>query len=365
VNPVAVENSGLPISGAQALFHPLAGCLTDEEATSLDPRVSGTVGSIAGNVCEFSKRHFASELAGVGLDLAGNPTGRGPENVFLFRSEGAALSFNAQMFLAWSSCNGDPEEEVLEDPECFDPFDGFSPQRCSFAAPQFCDNVKGMLASGLLRNTVRAGGTNGRGRRTFIWQSGGEAVLRYDRRNVLGFSMDFTEDITKTNWGVEFTWMNNDTVGDADSATSVRDVQLYNLTVSVDRPTFINFLIQYVSGYRDSFAMNGPLNVLFTFAVFTGYYQDRLLPNFVAVYDFNSKSGAFLPKIAYRFTEALSAEVGVSLFIGHTQLKDMPIRGFAPAGNRQGDNQYKVGVDNLLSNFRHRDEVWLRLRWTF
>ncbi|MHC4504927.1 MAG: DUF1302 family protein, partial [Planctomycetota bacterium] len=287
-DPVFVQNKGNPIAGAQALFHPLAGCLTDEEATSLDPRVSGTVGSIAGNVCEFSKRDFASELAGVGLDLAGNPTGRGPENVFLFRSEGAALSFNAQMFLTWSSCNGDPEEDALEDPECFDPFDAFSPQRCSFAAPQFCDNVKGMLASGLLRNTVRAGGTNGRGRRTFIWQSGGEAVLRYDRRNVLGFSMDFTEDISKTNWGVEFTWMNKDTVADADSATSVREVQLYNLTVSVDRPTFINFLnpnrtffmntqwfFQYVSGYRDSFAMNGPLNVLFTFAVFTGYYQDR------------------------------------------------------------------------------------------
>jgi hypothetical protein len=235
-----------------------------------------------------------------------------------------------------------------------------------------------MLATGLLRNTVRAGGTNGRGRRVFIWHSGGEAVLRYDRRNVLGFSMDFTEDNTKTNWGVEFTWMNQATVADADSPTSIRDVQLYNLTVSVDRPTFINFLnpnrtffmntqwfFQYVSGYRDSFAMNGPLNVLFTFAVFTGYYQDRLLPNFVAVYDINSKSGAFLPKIAYRFTEALSAEVGVSLFIGRTQLKDMPIRGFGPAGNRQGVNQYKVGVDNLLSHFRHRDEVWLRLRWTF
>jgi hypothetical protein len=295
-DPVNPENRGFPITGAQALFHPLAGCLTDEEAASLDPRVTGSIDAAGnevelGNNCRFWERDFASELAGVGLDLNGDPSGRGPQNVFLFRTEGAALSFNAQMFLAWTSCNGDVEEEVLEDPECFDPADAFSPQRCSFAAPQFCDNVKGMLATGLQRNTVRAGGTNGRGRRVFIWQSGGEAVLRYDRRNVLGFSMDFTEDNTKTNWGVEFTWMNQATVADADSPTSIRDVQLYNLTVSIDRPTFINFLnpnrtffmntqwfFQYVSGYRDSFAMNGPLNVLFTFAVVHVRGVHRLLP---------------------------------------------------------------------------------------
>jgi hypothetical protein len=377
-NAYLTEKEGVIRAGAQPLFHPLAGCLSDREAASVVPSVTGTVDGLGnvierGNICEFHLRDFDLELSGT------DPSGRGPENVFLFKSEGAALSFNAQMFLVWSSCSGDPEEEILASPECFDPFDSFSPQRCSFAAPQFCDNVKGLFgAAGLQRNTVRAGGSNGRGRRTFVWQSGGEAILSYNRRNVLGFSMDFTEDTSKTNWGIEFTWMNEDTVVDNDSPNYIRDVQLYHLTVSIDRPTFINFLnpnrtffmntqwfFQYVSGYRDSFNMNGPLNVLATFAVFTGYYQDRLLPKFVAVYDFNSRSGGFLPQVGYRFTEALSAEVGVSLFIGHTQMKDMPIRGLAPVSNRAPPNQYQVGVDNMLSHFRHRDEIWLRLRWTF
>ncbi len=44
---------------------------------------------------------------------------------------------------------------------------------------------------------------------------------------------------------------------------------------------------------------------------------------------------------------------------------DMPIRGVAPNGNRADPNAYKNGNDILLSNFRNRDEIFLRLRWTF
>jgi hypothetical protein len=364
------QRTGAPVSGAQALFHPLAGCLPDEDAASLDTRRNVCP---SGLVAGQEPRDFAAELAGT------DPSGRGPENVFLFRSEGAALSFNVQMFLAALSCNGDPEADIMVDPECFDPEDSFSPARCSYAAPQFCGTIKGILGvAGVQRNVVRAGGTNGLGRRTFIWQSGGELALRYNRRNVLGFSMDFAEDVTKTNWGMEFTWVGDTTVLDANSPTSVSDVQTYNLTVSVDRPTFINFLnpnrtfffntqwfFQYTSNYRDSMPQNGPFNVLFTFAILAGYFQDRLLPQFISIYDFNSQSGGILPSVAYRFTENFSATIGMLFFFGRTQFNQMPIRGFAPNGNRAGPDAYRDGVDNFIGLLRHRDEVFLRLRWTF
>ena len=45
-----------------------------------------------------------------------------------------------------------------------------------------------------------AGGNGTFGRRTMQWQSGGEVYLSYEKRNVLGFSMDFAEDFTKSNW---------------------------------------------------------------------------------------------------------------------------------------------------------------------
>jgi hypothetical protein len=105
--------------------------------------------------------------------------------------------------------------------------------------------------------------------------------------------------------------------------------------------------------------------VLFTFAVQTGYYQDRLMPQFVTVFDFLSQSGGVLPSLQYRFTESFSLSVGLMWFFGRTQLVDMPLRGLAPALNRTGANAYQEGVDNALSVIRRRDEVFMRLRWTF
>ncbi len=350
---------GIPLLGAQTLFHPMAGCRPDEDAASLDP---------SRNNCDWFNRDLSAELMGAN-----------PENVFMFQTEGAALSYNVQMFFVASSCAGDSQQERMADNECFDPNDSFSPQRCSFAAPQFCSNVKGFMGlSGPRRNVVQAGGTNGRGRRVFLWNSGGEIVLQYDQRNVLGFSTDFAEDVTKTNWNMEFTWVGGETVFDANSFNGVNETDTLNLTVSVDRPTFINFLnpnrtfffnsqwfFQYFTDYEGGFGGNGPWNILFTFAILAGYFQDRLLPQFVTVYDFQSQSGGVLPQMQYRFTENFSATIGANLFFGQTELKNMPIRGVAPNGNRADPNAYKNGEDNLLSLFRGRDELFLRLRWTF
>jgi hypothetical protein len=190
--------------------------------------------------------------------------------------------------------------------------------------------------------------------------------------------MDFAEDVTKSNWGMEFTWIEGLPFGNNDSITNLSKSDTLNLTVSVDRPTFVNFLnanrtffinsqwfFQYVTDYENGFTSNGPFNVLATFAVFTGYFQDRVLPTFVAVYDFNSRSGAILPSVAYRFTEVFSVTVGMGFFWGRTQLRDMPVTGIAPSANRAGDSAYKNPVDNLISLVRDRDEVWLRLRYTF
>ena len=57
------------------------------------------------------------------------------------------------------------------------------------------------------------------GRRDFVHHSGGMGVLQVDKSNVLGFSMDFAEDVTKSNWGIEFTWVEGLHVGDNDEPT--------------------------------------------------------------------------------------------------------------------------------------------------
>jgi hypothetical protein len=155
-------------------------------------------------------------------------------------------------------------------------------------------------------------------------------------------------------------------------------VDTFNLTISMDRPTFINFLnqnrtffintqwfFQYIAGYEDSFTSNGPFNVLATFAVSTGYYQDRLLPSLVMVYDFQSGSGAGIPKLQYRFNEAFSATVGAAFFFGRFQSKDAPLTPIGGNPIRGGGNAEKSFVENGLAVVRDRDEVFLMLRYTF
>ena len=146
----------------------------------------------------------------------------------------------------------------------------------------------------------------------------------------------------------------------------------------MDRPTFINFLnpnrtfflntqwfVQYRAGYKSSMPANGPWNVLGLFVIQSGYFHDRLLPSLVMVYDVMSNSGAALPQVTYRFSDTFSVAVGMNFFMGRTELVDMPINPITPASNQQGDSAYLVGVDNGISLARDRDEVFLRLRYTF
>jgi len=297
----------------------------------------------------------------------------------IFRSEMAAFSHNFMTFLVQASCSKD-EEDIVGNDECFNPQDQFAVGKCSYVTPQFCGNVKGFFgAAGVQRNVARAGGNEKYGRRDFLWHTGGELMLRYQRRNVLGFSLDFGEDYTKSSWGAEFTWVSKQNFFDSDDfGDNVSQSGVLNLTVSVDRPTFINFLnqnrtffinsqwfFQYITDYQDGFVQSGPVNVLFTVAVFTGYFQDRLNPQLVTVYDFMSGSGGILPSVTYRFTDSLSVGIGMNFFFGKTQLSDMAVREFAPAGNRTGPHAYKNGVDQAISSFRDKDEIWLKLRWTF
>ena len=253
------------------------------------------------------------------------------------------------------------------------------PTSCGLYLIMMCENTRGFLqTAGARRNSVRAGGANGFGRRDFVWHSGGELVLDYEKRNVLGFAFDFDEDKTKSNWGVEASWINKQPFVDNDSWSNVSKVDTLNLTISVDRPTFINFLnpgrtffinsqifIQYINDYGDNFYSNGPLNVLATLTVFTGYFQDRLMFFHTAVYDVNSNSGALLPSISYRFTESFSVTVGANVFMGRQQLRDAPINEIRPGLNRVGNDAYKDPVENGLAALRERDEVYLQIRYTF
>ena len=353
---------GLRDAAAVRLFHPFAG---------RDPGLNGVFDLAADGGIGGTDDCFTGPdgLCGTGDD--------GPQ---FFASEIAALSFNAMMTTVALSFLGDDDGDGTDevDVDEFDPSDPFRTDGCSFVRPIHCSAMAAFWAiTGVQRNTVNAGGNGRFGRRDFIWHGGSQLVARYEKRNVLGLSIDVAEDITKTNWSFEFTWINNLPFTNNNEVEGISRADTYNLTVSVDRPTFINFLnanrtfffnsqwfFQYVDGYNKGFTSNGPWNVLGTLTFFTGYFQDRLLPTTTLVYDMRSNSGAVLPSITYRFTEAFSAQLGVAAFFGRQNKVTTPLTPTL-VPDRAGKNAYDSFAENGLSLVRERDEVFMRIKYTF
>lgn len=281
-----------------------------------------------------------------------------PRTGQLFASEMAALSYNVAVTLAvLGIAEGD--------------------EKCQLTDLETCAAIRALVAlSGSRRPEVRAGGNGRFGRRDWGWHGGGEAALVYPKRNVLGLSVDFAEDRTRSAWSLEFTWIDGTPFASNQSADGNQRADTFNLTVSVDRPTFIDFLnpnrtfflnsqlfVRYVPDHDSSFDTDGPLSLLGTLAIATGYYQDRLLPTLVFVHDVGSSSGGVIGQVTYRFDEAFSATVGALAFYGSPDDNRLPRHPIA-LPDATSDFDTRTRFDGL-SAIAEREELFLRLRWTF
>ena len=293
-----------------------------------------------------------------------------------FKTEVNAVSWNALMGLIGFSLPGDDGIQIQD----FDAANPFRKDGCSFATPAWCANVSEFLATtGNQRNAIRAGGNGRFGRRDFVWHSGGTLVARVEKANILGFSMDFAEDITKSNWGFEFTYTAGLPTGDNDAFDGVRDLNYYRLTISVDRPTFVNFLnanrtffvntqwfFQYVDGYQEATAGDGPWSIFGVLAISTGYFQDRLLPSMTLVYFVNNNSLGVPAVGDVPVQRELLGDVRCRApSRGGWSSGTAAINSPGPVGARFGRAQEKTFTEPGLSVIRERDEIFLRVRYTF
>jgi hypothetical protein len=333
-----------------------------------DPRVDGCVGpSVPAEA--VARGVPVGYCAGADpLTLDGRPA----------RSEMEVLSENFVRLLAALGSASRDENGDPRDPDCQPDGIPGSPFE-NRPDPADCDLVRAVAAiTGVQRPEVSARANSRFGRRDFLYHGGGEAVLRYGKRNVLGFSADFAEDRTKTNWSLEFTWIANQTFGSSftEDNTTKRDV--FNLTISVDRLTFIRFLnpnrtfifntqwfFSAIEGWKDDreLSANGPVNILGTLFIGTAYWQDRLAPSIVFVHDINSASGGSILQVSYRYSEVFSVTAGVAFFYGKPR--------------RQRLANYPLAIENSappylartnyqgLSPIAEREEIFLRLRYTF
>jgi hypothetical protein len=289
-----------------------------------------------------------------------------------FRSEAAALSWNLLMLATALGC-----EPGTGDLSKCDPLRAFAAGRCSFAQPQHCKLVSGFASlTRVTRAHRRAGGNGVYGRRQFVWASLGSAALSYAKRNVLGFSSDFAEDLTGTSWGFEFTWQDGLRYANNDAFDGESRVDTFNLTISAERPTFLRALNEhrtflltaqlfasYIGGYERGMTADGPWTLLLLVGVSTGYLQDRLSLGANVVWDFRSHSGALLPEASWRFTDRVSATLGLGVFTGGWSRRLRGISGFA-ANDDDVLSEFTY-VENGLSPVRDLDHVYFKLRYAF
>jgi hypothetical protein len=355
----------------------LPGCRSplDEATTGWDPRVDGgtsiAAAFVSGDPSVTPLRHPCAYVVDGQCAQSDD---------LIFVSEMAALSWNAQMTIL---VLGALTLQIGETPgiDVFDARNPFRTDGCSLAVPTLCDSVQGFSRwTGNQHPSVRAGGNGRYGRRDFLWHGGSPLVLEYQKNNVLGFAMDFTEDATATSWGVEFSWANDVLRQDNGQFDGLTEVDQYNLTLSVDRPTFVHFLnsnrslffnaqlfVGYESGYNRNFPSNGPWNTFGTFTVLTGYLQDRLNPSITTVYDAQSNSGGILPNVQYRFTDNFSVSFGAIFLWGRYQEKPLPIS--PPSLSNQVEHgpfrAYQQLTEQFIAAARDLDQFTLRIRYTF
>lgn len=321
-----------------------------------DPGVDGCVADTPTLIAAGVDPAKAAQCAG----MTSNLLGRG------FRSEMQAVSNNALQFIVALD---------LRTPNPLFP-------NCSFSRPLDCPTVQDFFAvTATTRPDVRAGGNGRFGRRDFAWAGAGEILLEYEKTNTLGFAMDFAEDRTGTNWGMELTWTPDRLFASSETLDRLDSSDRYAFTVSVDRPTFIHFLNptrtfffnmqwffeylpDYVGGRSRSrgFEVNGPWTQLGTFNIQTGYFQDRLQPALTFVYDVQSASGGLIFQTTFRYTANFQLTVGVNNFFGRPQgWYNQLSLGALGASNVTWERE----KFDRLNAVRERDEVFMRLRYTF
>ncbi|NNL68251.1 MAG: hypothetical protein HKP30_18525, partial [Myxococcales bacterium] len=332
-----------------------------------DPRIDGCVRPVGAALDPFGICAAAATLVD-------------PVTLKPFRSELTAVSYNALLFVAALDvrAQADPMFGSEIDPRC-----GF-PTVANPNAPIFCPTIQDFFSvTQTTRPDLRAGGNGQFGRRDFAWAGAGEIILEYDKVNTFGIAVDFSEDVTATNWGMEFTWTASKDFTNSEVPSLRSDSDVLALTVSVDRPTFIRFLnrertfffnmqwfVEYIPDhvgkgpddrYR-GYAVDGPVTALGVFTFETGYFQDRLQPSATFVYDVGSESGAVVLDVKYRFSSNASVTVGMNHFYGPGGVYTTPI-GLGALG--ESNQSWRSERYNRLNAVRERDELFVRFRRTF
>jgi hypothetical protein len=191
--------------------------------------------------------------------------------------------------------------------------------------------------------------------------------------------MDFPEDLTRTNWSIEGSYVPDKLFSNTREEDGLSEGDEWVLSLSVTRSNFIRFVnptspflfnlqtfFRWLpdhegNGREGTVTQSRSVAALSTFFIATGYFQNRLTPSLSFVHDWESASGAIFASMGYRFTNNLVGSVSLRTFYARPTHVD---QGLTQA--LLGNNPTYTGDGfNGLSSFRQRDEIAIRVRYSF
>lgn len=181
--------------------------------------------------------------------------------------------------------------------------------------------------------------------------------LEYRRQNVLGFTFNKYSDFARTVFRGEFTYTTNQTYNTSNPFALIKKPTI-NYVLGLDRPTllpinphrsvllsaqlFQTIILEHdtslvVTGYSTK---QKEVTTLLSFYTNTGYFHDRLLPEFLGIYDFRGQ-GWLQPKLSFIYNDYWKVTLGANFLFGN--------------------NAY----EGPFGFFQENDEMFLQVRWAF
>jgi hypothetical protein len=287
--------------------------------------------------------------------------------------------------LCGSGIPGDVLQEALQ----FEPYrrserPGTSKFQAAFAdglpprSPVFCGGS--LLGSTTTRMPLRRAGGDGRyGRLQFAWHGGQQIALDFQKTNVLGLALDFSEDVLRASWGLELSYTRDRAFNDAQDADLISHSDEWLGSIALDRALFVNALnsgasflfsaqlfLRYLSDYSAGFDLHTPeaLSSFMTFSAQTHYLQGRAEPSATLIWLPQESQGGLLAELRYAWTDRITTTLGLSHLFGGPAVAQGLYEPIAP-GFASPDELEQTAWNRGLTPLLERDELWLRFRYAW
>ncbi|MBI2876931.1 MAG: hypothetical protein HYY20_08620 [Candidatus Tectomicrobia bacterium] len=239
---------------------------------------------------------------------------------------------------------------------------------------------------------------------------GGVIEWVYPKKSTFGLAMDYFEPYTSTVWRIESAYTPNKLLENWNHQDMNSEHNVFEWVIGIDRPTVGGPLFKWINPSRQVF-VTGQIfgshifnheggkrtgvaadqnTFMFTFALSTNYFHDRLNPSWFIAWSPNYRATTSGGAIEYLVTDHWSAKVGFNVIAGHHKRHyegvasgfipghaalGLPNLGDSPSPNRPNFSvpyrdlqEVSIGVaregfGDYLS--RQNDEVFFRLGYRF